>query len=62
MKVAVDDDRCAGHGVCWGLCPEVFELTEDGYAVTRVDAVPPEHHDAVRRAETQCPTHAISVS
>ena len=36
MKVEVDADQCKGHGVCWGLCPEVFDLTDDGYAVVLV--------------------------
>ena len=30
MKVAVDEERCAGHGVCMGLCPEVFDLGDEG--------------------------------
>ncbi len=33
MKATVDDQRCRGHGVCITICPEVFELTDDGYAV-----------------------------
>jgi ferredoxin len=62
VKVAVDDDRCRGHAVCWGLCPEVFTLTDDGYSVVQVSVVPPELEDLVRKAEAQCPEHAITVS
>ncbi len=61
MRVTVDDDQCKGHGVCWGLCPEVFELTDDGYAVVLVDRVPAEHTEAVHTAIEQCPEHAISI-
>lgn len=61
MKVEVDDDVCGGHGVCWGLCPEVFDLTDDGYAVVLVDEVPTEHEAAVREARTRCPSGAITV-
>lgn len=25
MKVAIDQDRCRGHGVCWTICPGEFE-------------------------------------
>ena len=32
MRAAVDADRCAGHGVCWTLCPEVFHLNDDGWS------------------------------
>ena len=35
MKVTVDEDRCRGHGVCWTICPEVFDLSDDGYAVSQ---------------------------
>lgn len=62
MKVTVDADRCRGHAVCWGLCPEVFTLTDDGYAVVREPEVPAEFEDAVRAAVRQCPEHAITAS
>ena len=62
MKVSVDDDRCRGHGVCCSLCPEVFELSEDGYAVVADPDVPAEHQDAVRSAAATCPERAITVS
>ena len=60
MKVEVDADLCRGHGVCWGLCPQVFDLTDDGYAVVLVAEVPPELEDKVLEAERHCPEHAIS--
>ena len=62
MKVHVDAGVCAGFGVCLGLCPEVFELHDDGYAIVRVDEVPKELEDVVRKAVSQCPSRAISLS
>jgi ferredoxin len=62
MKVQVDAGICAGFGVCLGLCPGVFELHDDGYAVVLVSEVPPEHEDAVRAAVSQCPANAITLS
>jgi ferredoxin len=62
MKVAVDDERCRGHGVCCAVCPEVFALTDDGYSEVTMPEVPPEHQDAVRDAQASCPEGAISVS
>jgi ferredoxin len=62
MKVHVNPQVCAGFGVCLGLCPEVFELHDDGYAIVRVSEVPPELEDAVRQAVSQCPANAISLS
>jgi ferredoxin len=32
VKVFVDDQRCRGHGICTTLCPDVFQINEDGYA------------------------------
>ncbi len=62
MKVQVDASICAGFGVCLGLCPEVFELHDDGYAVVMVAEVPPQVEEAVSLAASQCPANAISVS
>jgi ferredoxin len=62
MKVHVDSQVCAGFGVCLGLCPEVFALHDDGYAVVMVSEVPLELEDAVRQAVNQCPARAISLS
>jgi ferredoxin len=62
MKARVDAEVCAGFGVCLGLCPEVFELHDDGYAVVVVNEVPKELEDAVRKAVNQCPSRAISLS
>ncbi|MCJ8156208.1 ferredoxin [Sphingomonas sp. LaA6.9] len=61
MKVRVDTDLCAGFGICVGICPEVFELHDDGYATVLVSEVPPELEELVRRAADQCPTQAISL-
>lgn len=62
MKVRIDPEVCAGFGVCLGLCPEVFELHDEGYAIVLVTEVPPEREDAVRAAVSQCPSNAISIS
>jgi ferredoxin len=62
MKVRVDPELCAGFGICTGISPEVFELHEDGYATVLVSEVPPELEDLVRRAASQCPAQAISLS
>jgi ferredoxin len=62
MKARINNELCAGFGICVGICPEVFELHDDGYAVVLVDEVPTEFEDLVGRAVSQCPTQAISVA
>jgi ferredoxin len=62
MKVEIDTDRCRGHGVCWGLCPQVFDLTDDGYAEVLVSEVPAEFEAVVLDAVKRCPERAISTS
>lgn len=61
MKVSVDDEVCAGHGVCTVLCPDVFILEDEGYARAVVDEVPAQHEAAARDAAMRCPTGAIRV-
>jgi ferredoxin len=60
MKVWVDDQRCRGHGVCVTLCPDVFSLTDDGYAVSIASDVPTELEAATQEAIESCPEQAIS--
>ena len=62
MKVEVDADCCGGFGHCVGLSPDVFALTDAGYAVVLLPEVPPELEAVVRQAELLCPTHAITVT
>jgi ferredoxin len=62
MKVTVDPDRCQGHARCWEICPEVFDLDEEGHSVVASDEVPPEHEKAVESAAYNCPERAITVS
>lgn len=59
MKVTVDEDRCAGHGMCLTLCPEVFEMSDDGWAVATPEDVPEGMEDAAREAIENCPEQAI---
>jgi ferredoxin len=61
MRVIVDDERCKGHGMCCTSCPELFELTDSGYAIVLMEEVPTELEDAARTAVQQCPEHAISI-
>jgi ferredoxin len=62
MRVSVDADRCQGHARCWDLCPEVFDLDDEGHAVVLVEEVPADVEDKARAAARNCPEQAISLA
>ena len=59
--VVCDPARCIGCGLCTGVCPGVFTLTEEGVAAAR-DEIFPEQEAQVRQAAEDCPVNAIEVS
>lgn len=61
MKVHVDREICEAQGLCVRTCAQVFELDDQDKLTILTDPVPPEHHDAVRRAVTRCPKQALSI-
>ena len=69
MKAEVDKDTCIGCGLCPSICPEVFEMQDDGKAGVydigdeSVDknAVPEEAQNTAKEAEEACPVNAIKV-
>jgi ferredoxin len=61
MKVSADPARCQGHARCNAICPEVFELDEDGFVVLLTPSPGDELAVAVNDAVANCPERAISV-
>jgi ferredoxin len=61
MKVAVDETICVGTANCEDTCPEVFELV-DGISHVKVDTVPKELEEQVKKAVDECPTSAIEIT
>lgn len=62
MKVHIDPEICAGFGICLGIDPDVFTLHDDGYAIVMVSEIKPEDQDSIRRAASQCPSRAITIT
>lgn len=62
MRASVDVERCAGHGACVITCPDVFDLTDDGYAEVLVEQVPAGSVTSARQAARQCPELAITLT
>ena len=59
MKAIVDHAKCVGDGICADICPEVFEMRDDGLAYVIVDEVPEAAEATVKEAAEACPTIAI---
>jgi ferredoxin len=61
MKITVDRDRCVGSAYCQRIAPGVFDLGDDGIAVVLDADVTGPRAAAVRDAEAECPSMAISI-
>jgi ferredoxin len=63
MKVSIDGELCSGHGRCYVLADEVYDLDDDGYNAHRGSVVPvPEgHEDDARLGAENCPEQAIKL-
>lgn len=61
MKVVVDLDTCDGNAVCMSICPEVFEVKDDGYLYLLQEEPGEELRNKVTGAERSCPTQAITI-
>jgi ferredoxin len=61
-RVAVDADRCEGHGRCYTLAPDIFDADEVGHAIVLVEDVSGERQAQAADAERNCPEAAITLS
>jgi ferredoxin len=58
MKYKVNEN-CVGCGLCEGICPEVFSMTDEGVAKAIDTEVPAEALDSAAEAMDSCPVSAI---
>ena len=61
MKAFVDKDICIGCGACTGVCPEVFEIEDDGLAVAIEGELESSLEEGAVEAQETCPVSAITV-
>lgn len=61
MKAFVDKDICIGCGACTGICPDVFDMDNDGLAIAITDELGSDKVDLAVEAQEGCPVCAISV-
>ncbi len=61
MKGRINRSGCIGCGICHAVCPEVFEMAEDGFAAVACDTIPPELEGNAEEARDSCPVSVISL-
>lgn len=61
MIAKVDRNTCIGCGACTAVCPEVFELDDEGLSRAYVNPVPADVESDALEAERGCPVEAISI-
>ena len=63
VKVKINQNSCIGCGTCAIICPEVFEINEDGVAQIKGDGgvseVEIENKEVLDKATESCPVNAI---
>jgi len=61
MRPVIDHDECIGCAQCEQVCPEVFELRDDGLAYVINEEPGDDLASKVEEAIEECPTAAISL-
>lgn len=61
MKGFVDKGICIGCSVCTSICPEAFEMDDDGLARANDIELIAGLEDMAEEAEASCPVNAISL-
>ena len=59
MKLNVDKDICIGCGACAAICPDVFEIDDDGLAKVTTEEINEEFVEDAVDAKEGCPVDAI---
>ena len=62
MTISIDRTRCAGHGLCAELLPELIRLDDWGYPIIQPGPVPEHLAAHARRAVAACPALALRLS
>lgn len=61
MHLTINEDLCTGCELCVHFCPEIFDMNNEGKAVTRISFVPSNLEDIYKEASEGCPVEAISI-
>jgi ferredoxin len=58
MKYKVNEN-CIACGMCTTVCPEVFSMSDSGYAEAIHGDIPKEAEESAQEAASGCPVDAI---
>jgi ferredoxin len=61
MKININKEKCIGCGYCASVCPEVFELGEDGKSRVKEGVNFSDFEDQIKEAKEGCPVGAIEI-
>lgn len=59
MELKVNQDVCIGCGACQAVCPDVFQINDEGLATTIVDDIKDDVKEDAIDAKEGCPVGAI---
>ncbi len=60
-KVKINKEKCIGCGYCASVCPEVFELGEDGKSKVKENSDFEKNENCIKEAKNGCPAGAIEI-
>lgn len=61
MNARIDRSGCIGCGLCPSICPEVFQMADDGLAEVIGDSIPTDAEGTAVEAQENCPVSVIHV-
>jgi ferredoxin len=61
MRIAIDQNRCEGHGQCAVSAPDIYALDDDGYVQVLVAELPEQLIERAKAGARSCPMAAIVV-
>ena len=61
IRAIAQRSACCGYGICAEICPQVFELDDNGFVTVAVSIVPPGLEAQAREAAAACPQSALAI-
>jgi ferredoxin len=62
MRIAIDDNKCFGHGRCYDLAPDLVGIDDEGRGEADDVEVPAELEASALDAAGSCPEGAVVLS